>query len=152
MIRSYHMPDTETGDAMALELAENVCAAIPTAVRSMIGTHSVYRINIKGIDYRCTWRELLAKGSYNHVYYCDLTNVTNSNQITPAVIKVTMQGDDLRVYLMENVLHAILYTIPQTSSLVVPIRFLRNSPFWLHPSIRLPLSRTTPAEGTWETG
>jgi hypothetical protein len=124
MLQSYHTKDTDAGDAMARELSEKVFGSIPTAFKSnMIGTHSVYRVRVRGVDYRCTWRELLAKGSYNHVYYADLTDVTNGNVTTPAVVRVTMETDDLRVYLMENVLHAILCSLPQTAPFVVPIRF-----------------------------
>lgn len=125
MLKSYHTKDTEAGDAIAQELSEKVFAYIPTAYKTnIVGTNSVYRVKVQGKMYRCCWRELLAKGSYNHVYYCDLTDVANDNATTPAVIKVTMQSDtDLRVYLLENVIHAILCALPELASFVVPIRF-----------------------------
>ena len=134
MLQTYHTDDSEIGDLEACDLSKRVFAAIPTARKAnMVGTHAVYTLDVQNKTYRCTWRKLLAKGSYNHVYYADLTNVTDGNRTTPAVIKVTVQSDkDLRVYLMENVIHAILFQLPETSALVVPIRFpfkIRKSGF-----------------------
>ena len=132
MLQTYHMADEKLGNARAIALSEMVFAAMPTALKTnMVGTDTVYRITVKDKNYRLTWRELLAKGSYNHVYYCDLT--TDGGTTTPAVIKVTTESDnDLRVYLLENVLHALLYQLPRTRDLVVPIRFpfkIRRSGF-----------------------
>ena len=137
MLQTYHMADEKLGNARAIALSEMVFAAMPTALKTnMVGTDTVYRITVKDKNYRLTWRELLAKGSYNHVYYCDLT--TDGGATTPAVIKVTTESDnDLRVYLLENVLHALLYQLPRTRDLVVPIRFpfkIRRSGFPSGPS------------------
>ena len=123
MLRSYHK-EPAAGDAVAQELSEKVCSLVPTAYKTnSIGIHNVYRVCVQGKTYRCTWRELLAKGSYNHVYYCDLAS-DNESAVLPAVIKVTMESDaDLRVYVLENVIHAILCALPEIQQYIVPIRF-----------------------------
>lgn len=121
MTQSYHRGDS--GDKDARGLSERIYPLIPTAHKvSSVGMFSVYKINVSGKTYRYTWRELMAKGSYNHVYFGEL--VDESETVTPAVVKVTLQPHkDLRVYLMENVLHAFLYNIPNISDIIVPIRY-----------------------------
>jgi serine/threonine protein kinase len=121
MIQTYHERDSGLAGIQACSLSARMLSAIPTARKiNMVGTYSVYGLRVGSVDYRCTWRELLAKGSYNYVYTSDL--VANNGTPRPAVVKITVQNDkDLRVYLLENVLHAILYSLPQTRDHVVPI-------------------------------
>lgn len=129
MIKSYHDSDSISGDKEAKKLSQYVMNAIPTATKvSKVGIFNVYQIEICGNKYRCTWRELLAKGTYNYVYYADLNNMKTA-KITPAVVKVTREKEtDLRVYLLENVIHAILCELKSTCEFVVPFHF----PFKVH--------------------
>jgi hypothetical protein len=139
MLQTYHSNDTESYEEIN-ELDETVFDAIPTAVKvNMVGLYPVYHMAVRDTQYRCTWREMLAKGSYNQVYYADLTIIhskdkrkENDSTTTRAVVKVSVETEDFRVYLLENVLHAILYEHPVTRDIVVPMHFpfkIRNSGF-----------------------
>ncbi len=134
MLQSFHS-EKEDDDEIN-ELDETVFDAIPTAVKvNMVGLYPVYHMAVRDVQYRCTWREMLAKGSYNQVYYADLTTMIKSkpsDTTTRAVVKVSVETEDFRVYLLENVLHAILYEHPVTRDIVVPMHFpfkIRNSGF-----------------------
>lgn len=128
MLSSYHNKEDRDKDAEVL--SHRLINAIPLAHKiSVVGTYPVYRLRIQDKTYRCTWRELLAKGSYNQVYNADLTELADSQDIqtaetVPAVVKIAMQSNkDLRVYLLENVIHAILWYLPATKAYVVPMCF-----------------------------
>lgn len=124
MRRSIETYRDGTEDAIQ-ELSDRVFGAVPTGHRvgTSGGIHPVYVVQTSSHRYRCVWRELLAKGAYNHVFYADLEE-EDEEEDTPAVIKITVQSDrDLRVYLLENVIHAMLYAHPGTRNLVVPMRF-----------------------------
>jgi hypothetical protein len=127
ILQTYHQNDGDLSDDELSELADAIFAVIPTAHKTnMVGVHSVYKMAINDHVYRCTWRELLAKGSYNHVYYADLTilpPVHGPPKPQAAVVKVTVEVDDFRVYILENVIHAVLSVLPGMHDLVVPIRF-----------------------------
>jgi hypothetical protein len=125
-LRSYHNDDDGyLSDDSLQSITSNLLSVIPSAYKvNMVGLFNVYKIRVKNRTYRCTWREMLAKGAYNQVYYADLAAVDSPDlPITPAVVKVTVETEDFRVYLLENVLHAILCQLPVISSMVVPIRF-----------------------------
>lgn len=110
-------------DADVEGLSDHVFSVVPTGHRvgTSGGIHPVYAVQTSSHRYRCVWRELLAKGAYNHVFYADLEEEDGTE--TAAVIKITIQSDkDLRVYLLENVIHALLYAHPGTHDLVVPMR------------------------------
>jgi hypothetical protein len=125
IVLSFHQNDGELTDEELGELAEVVFESIPTAHKAnMVGVHTVYKLSLQDHTYRCTWRELLAKGSYNHVYYADLTTLPAENPIVqPAVVKITVEVDDFRVYVLENVIHAVLSVLPGMQHMIVPIRF-----------------------------
>jgi serine/threonine protein kinase len=123
MLDSYHAADSETGATDAGELSACVFSALPTAQRlSRAGdVHPVYQAGTKNKPFRFTWRELMAKGAYNHVYYADIED--SDGGTSPGVIRVTVQSDkDLRVHMLENVLHALMYQHRDTRSMVVPLR------------------------------
>lgn len=123
MLESYHADDSETGWVMAEDLSQRVWAALPTAHRLAREdtSHPTYTVTVRNRVLKCTWRELMAKGAYNHVYYADIED--DESNVTPAVIRVTIQSDkDLRVHWLENVLHAVLYQHPASRSMVVPLR------------------------------
>jgi hypothetical protein len=127
ILQTYHNNDGDLSEDEMQDLADAVYAIIPTAHKTnMVGVHSVYKMALNDHVYRCTWRELLAKGSYNHVYYADLTILPPAHgppKPKAAVVKVTVEVDDFRVYICENVIHATLSAIPGMQELVVPIRF-----------------------------
>jgi serine/threonine protein kinase len=96
------------------------------------GLYDVYEFHtFDNKTYYIQWQELLAKGSYNHVYKAVLEtgckNVGCSQKRhnpKPAVVKITLQPvKDLRVYLMENIIHAILCRHPDSQPYVVPMYF-----------------------------
>lgn len=125
-LRSYHENEQGyAGEQELQELLDDLLNVIPTAHKvNMVGPFNVYKLKVKQHTFRCTWREMLAKGAYNQVYYADLTSVDVPGMpITPAVVKVTVETEDFRVYLLENVLHAILSQLPIIRDMVVPIRF-----------------------------
>jgi hypothetical protein len=127
ILQTYHQNDGDLSEDEMMDLADAIFAVIPTAHKTnMVGVHSVYKMNINDHVYRCTWRELLAKGSYNHVYYADLTTLPPAHgppRPQAAVVKVTVEVDDFRVYISENVINALLGAMPGMQELVVPIRF-----------------------------
>lgn len=128
IVQSYHKNDGDMSDEELSELADVVFKTIPTAQKAnMVGVHAVYKLSQQNKTYRCTWRELLAKGSYNHVYYADLTILPPAHHQAPApqpaVVKVTVEVDDFRVYILENVIHAVLGVLPVMRDMIVPIRF-----------------------------
>lgn len=122
MMRTYTREESGA-DPDVNELSWQVFRAVPAARRVRLdGLYPVYATTIKGAPHLCTWSALLAKGSYNHVYSARLT--IDGSPVIPAVVRVTAQSDkDLRVYLLENVLHALLHQMPATRELVVPIRY-----------------------------
>lgn len=138
MVASYHVHNSEEEERQAAALSEQVFAAIPTAYKiTTVGMFNVYKMINKDISYRCIWRDLLAKGSYNQVYYADLIVTSEKENTIPAVVKVTVESDkDLRVYLLENVLHALLVQMVTLRDFIVPIRFpfkiqRRGFPKWV---------------------
>ena len=132
ILQTYHQNDGELSEEELSEIADAVFNITPTAHKTnMVGVHSVYKIALQNNTYRCTWRELLAKGSYNHVYYADLTILPpHSGPPKPqaAVVKVTVEVDDFRVYVLENVIHAVLSALPGMQEFVVPIRYAFKIP------------------------
>jgi serine/threonine protein kinase len=138
MMCTYHQADREHGDTEAEKLSERVPELMPVATRvNSVGLWGVYRTTVAGRTYRCTWRELMAKGSYNHVYFADLTAVPPHGRLTeaettPAVVKITTSTDkDLRVFLLENAIHALLGELEVSCDFVVrlhyPFRVRRGS-------------------------
>lgn len=160
MLQTYHRGDRKresdgdgdqgtTDDALTSEvtaLSDRVFRAIPTAHR--VGTdadkNAVYEVKVGENLHRFAWREMLARGSYNHVFYAGVGDRCDE----PGVVKITIKSEkDLRVYLMENVLHAILYALPETTGLVVPLKYafkLRKSG---HPPFRLGTVMEDPGGG-----
>lgn len=128
IVQTYHTNDGDLSADELSELADVIFKTIPTAQKAnMVGVHAVYKLSQGNQTYRCTWRELLAKGSYNHVYYADLTILPPAHHQAPtpqpAVVKVTVEVDDFRVYILENVIHAVLGALPVMRDMIVPIRF-----------------------------
>lgn len=143
MIASYHVADRDEGDERAVELSGQVPGTVPSArLKGHVGLAETYEVRVGATLYRFTWQSKLARGCYNHVYYGNLTNVqslgpgavpmpsvvdgraASSEQVEPVVVKITARPEsDLRVYLLENVLHALLCALPVTRDMVVPIRF-----------------------------
>lgn len=130
MLCTYHQADRDHGDAEAEQLSDRVPDLVPVATRvNSVGLWGVYRTAVGGRTFRCTWRELMAKGSYNHVYYADLTEVPPHGRLaeaktTPAVVKVTTATDkDLRVFLLENAIHGLLGELEASRDLVVRLHY-----------------------------
>lgn len=119
MLRTYHACNSETGRDAAGELSERVFRTLPSIHRIGVADDlfSVYRLES---GERLVWEQMLAKGAYNHCYDAQLVDARGESQ--RVVIKITVESDkDLRVYLLENVLHAILYQLPGTRAMVCPI-------------------------------
>lgn len=119
MLRTYHESNSETGRDAAGELSDRVFRALPSIHRVGMADDlfTVYRLES---GERLVWQQMLAKGAYNHCYEAEV--VADDGECERAVIKITVESDkDLRVYLLENVLHAILYQLPGTRELVCPI-------------------------------
>lgn len=133
ILQTYHHNDGDLSEEEMQVLADEIYRLIPTAHKTnMVGVHTVYKLQGPRCVYRCTWRELLAKGSYNHVYYADLTTMMTAGLYSapahppvpqPAVVKVTVEVDDFRVYILENVIHAVLGALPGIQHMIVPIQF-----------------------------
>lgn len=138
ILQTYHHNDGNLTEEELDELADQIYKLIPTAHKTnMVGVHTVYKFQTPKCTYRCTWRELLAKGSYNHVYYADLTTFFNTGLYSmpqqppvpqPAVVKTTVEVDDFRVYILENVIHAVLSALPVMQNMVVPMNFAFKVP------------------------
>lgn len=158
MIASYHVPNEEEGDAIgdaiAAPLSYRLLDVLPVArKKGSVGLAQVYEVQVgtsSPIVYRFTWQHMLVKGSYNFVYQGTITErrlpvmpgaagrmpltIINARKLTeesmePVVVRVTAEPDtDLRVYLLENVINALLFALPETRSLVIPIRFAFKLP------------------------
>lgn len=130
MILTYHNPSTSEGDRQAADLSSSVPKIVPIArLVSLVGLDETYEVEAHGKVYRFTWQRKIARGCYNSVYNGTMTDVRASNcrssgamPLAPVVVKVTGQHEsDLRVFVLENVLHAILFHMPETRGMVVPI-------------------------------
>lgn len=131
MLRSYH---TDSGDSAATEFLSQQVIDCVGSLRKVDkeGLFDIYEFHTyDGTTYYVHWKELIAKGSYNHVYKSTLENGCKNIECAqkrhnpkPAVVKITLQPvKDLRVYLMENIIHAILCRHPSSQRYVVPMYF-----------------------------
>ena len=152
IVQSYHQNDGDMSEEEMAALADDIFRFIPTAHKTnMVGVHPVYKLQVQNNMYRCTWRELLAKGSYNHVYYADLTIIPTAGLPAPptpqpAVVKTTVEVDDFRVYILENVIHAVLSVLPGMQHMIVPIRFPFKVPMRGVPPFSLAVVLDNPGE------
>lgn len=117
MMSTY--PEEADGGPETKEISNNVKWILPKAIKR-IGD-SMYTLKINKKNFVLTWQSHLARGSYNNVYKAKLTDGKKTHDV---VVKTsTLTPSDMRVYFLENVLHAIICGIPVMSPLVVPFRF-----------------------------
>ena len=105
----------DTSQQQVAALAPQLIAALPAARRA--GTDSIFEmLELPGEPGRVRCRDLLTNGSYNYVYRGD----TGGDAVVIKHAYVT--DDDYRVYLMENVLHAVLGAHEASRAVVPPLR------------------------------
>jgi len=150
MQESYHEPDAEKEEEAIGQLSSLVFGCVPTLTQvSSVGAYPVYTLATEARTYRFQWGKRLTKGCYNRVYYGNLTaeqerrpapvpgfsppkspapRTADRPAVQPVVVKTTRDADDLRVYVLENVIHAILCVLPALADHVVPFRFAFKLP------------------------
>lgn len=154
VVRSFHATDGAPVPMLSQALIERV----PTANMVVVGSDSLfdtYRVQLSNQTrpHTFVWKGILAQGSYNDVYKaiikvrCDKRTCTLDHD-QKAVIKITSQAPkDLRVHLMENVIHAILNQLPDAAPFVVhmfcPFKLHQNT----HPPFKLGCVLEDPGHG-----
>ena len=121
MIQTFH--EEPNDDILISYLSNKLVETIPSIyLTSRDGIYRIYRLKLSnGESYNCVWQNLIAKGGYNYVYKSQLVQTRKpSAQKLKSVIKITLQDNcDLRVYLIENMIHAILSIMPESMPYVV---------------------------------
>lgn len=127
MMATY--PDEADGGPDTKETSAEVKWILPKAIKRV--GESMYTLRINKKDYVLSWRAHLARGSYNNVYKAKLSDGQSSENV---VVKTsTLTPSDMRVYFLENVLHAIICSIPVMRPMVVPFRFAFREDVGGHP-------------------
>jgi hypothetical protein len=112
MLQQYR---TDASVSKVAALAPRLTAALPAARRA--GSEGIFELlELPGESGKARSRDLLTNGSYNYVYRADVAG-------DAVVIKhAYVSEDDYRVYLMENVLHAVLGAHEVSRPFVPPLR------------------------------
>lgn len=159
MVKSFHVdhasPATSSAVALLSRASVDHIPAASVVVNDGEALYDTYRVQVstQPAPYIFTWKSILAQGSYNDVYRaviktrCD-NRTCDKEHDQKAVIKVTSQAPkDLRVYLMENVIHAILNQLPAAKPYVVfmfcPFKLFQNT----HPEFKLGCVLEDPGSG-----
>lgn len=153
VVRSFHATDGAAVPVLSQALIERVpTASMVMCNDSLFDTYRVQLCN-QARPHTFIWKGILAQGSYNDVYKavikvrCDKHTCTLDHD-QKAVIKITSQAPkDLRVHLMENVIHAILNQLPAAIPYVVhmfcPFKLHQNT----HPPFKLGCVLEDPGHG-----
>lgn len=147
VIRSFHSQDPTVSQAVDI-LSHNLVECVPIARMNADNNFGLYdsysvKLNHQKRPLNFVWKGIMAQGSYNDVYKamiqvrCDKPSCHKDHD-QQAVIKITSQAPkDLRVYLMENVIHAILNELTDSAPFVVhmfcPFKLRQNT----HPPFKL---------------